>query len=227
MQTSYVTANGYAEVVLDEGITPEQHYGVDFMPTSWKTLDGECLDELVHVWKYSKQTLPSLGRKYPPAEAVTDHAIQMSRDQSPSRLIAHYIRPHFPYTEEAVSEGRAELYEHELQPYEYLKNGGDRSKVWNAYIDSLRHVLNEVRNLLNNVNADNAVITADHGDAFGEYGGIGHPAGSLNPVVRKVPWVETTGVDSEDRSPAIARDKNDDSTTPTVEDHLESLGYKM
>lgn len=34
------------------------------------------------------------------------------------------------------------------------------------------------------------VITADHGEAFGEGGNYGHPEKSIHPVLVEVPWFE-------------------------------------
>jgi len=226
-RTRYVTANGYAELVLDERVPPERHLRVGFVPTAWNTVAGEELVELRHVWKYTERALPTIGRKYPPANAVTDHAIQIHREDPTDRLIAHYIRPHFPYIEQAVAEGRSELYEYEAKPYEYLKAGGDRSKVWDKYTQSLKTVLDEVEVLLENIDAQKVVITADHGDAFGEFQGYGHPAGSFNPKVRTVPWVKTTADDLETRRPTIDLENVVESDTPSVEDHLKALGYKV
>jgi len=39
------------------------------------------------------------------------------------------------------------------------------------------------------------VITADHGEAFGEMGVWGHPYGFPFAPVKTVPWAETTATD--------------------------------
>lgn len=41
------------------------------------------------------------------------------------------------------------------------------------------------------------MITADHGDLFGEFGQYGHPEGFVHPNLNQVPWVETTATDEE------------------------------
>ena len=43
------------------------------------------------------------------------------------------------------------------------------------------YVLNDIGILLDNLDAERVVITADHGEAFGEYGILGHKLGSLHP----------------------------------------------
>lgn len=82
------------------------------------------------------------------------------------------------------------------EPVRQLRAGEvDRDAVWEQYLDNLRIVLDEVERLLENVDAEQVVITADHGEASGEMGLYEHPIGCLHPVVKKVPWVGTTAVD--------------------------------
>lgn len=95
--------------------------------------------------------------------------------------------------------------------------------MWEAYLATLRYVLDDVALLLENVDAERVVITADHGEAFGEWGFYGHTVGCPHPVVRRVPWVETTATDEETHESAV---------TPEVDaafdrdQHLRDLGYR-
>ena len=97
----------------------------------------------------------------------------------------------------------------------------DRERYWSAYRDNLRAVLDDVELLLSNLDAETVVLTADHGDALGEWGIYDHPVGCLHPAVSKVPWVETTAEDTGDYEPSDVREGDETS----VEDRLRSLGY--
>jgi hypothetical protein len=48
-------------------------------------------------------------------------------------------------------------------------------EVWHAYRENCRHVLASVAVLLRNYDAETAVITADHANAFGKRGYTGTP----------------------------------------------------
>lgn len=52
--------------------------------------------------------------------------------------------------------------------------------MWNRYLDELQWALSSIEILLRNIDAEKVVISADYGEAFGEYGIIGHLSGSLN-----------------------------------------------
>ena len=113
------------------------------------------------------------------------------------------------------------MYRYEKTPWEYLKETGDIETVWNAYLDDLRYVLDDVETLLNNVDAERVVISADHGDAFGEYGMYGHNTGSLHPKVRYVPWITTTAENKDTYQPRDWETSSDIS----AEERLKQLGY--
>lgn len=66
-----------------------------------------------------------------------------------------------------------------------------------AYADNLRHVLDEARRYLTQVEG-RAVLTADHGEALGEDGLYMHPMGVDHPVLREVPWFEVDDVPTAD-----------------------------
>jgi hypothetical protein len=96
--------------------------------------------------------------------------------------------------------------------------------VWNAYLDEIRFALEDIEVALNNMHAQRVIITADHGEAFGEYGIYGHTVGSLHPMVRTVPWAETTAEDSGDYSPVLTEPRAEN---PDTKEILRSLGYKI
>jgi hypothetical protein len=100
--------------------------------------------------------------------------------------------------------------------------------AWEAYLDELRYVLDDVELLLENYDANRVVITADHGEAFGEYGIFGHPIGSLHPKVRTVPWAVTSATDTRTYEPNTAPPSTrEEATSQNAEETLEALGYKF
>lgn len=217
--TAYVVRNGWAYRVFEEGHRPGDSYGF----ATWDVVDTDDLGLIDHVWKLYESTPGSLDtHRYRDPRYVTDRAIQTIRANDFDRTIIHYSRPHAPYVANAMTENR-ELYEYEQDPFGYLKRTGERELVYGAYLDDLRYVLDEVQLLLENIDAEDVVISADHGEAFGEYNLYAHGAGSLHPHVRNVPWVRTTARNEETYIPELTLEESNRS----VEEALEALGYKM
>lgn len=196
-ETAYVTANPYSDYHAPQN----------------------RLARLEEVWKYAWDD--EIGTV--PPRPVTDAGITIAQ-QDYSRVIIHYMQPHFPSIPTNLG-------------YEINKNGDDDEWIWNssiddnatkqkiysAYEDNLRYILNEVSILINNLNSDRIVITADHANAFGEYGIWGHPRNQPAPVVLRVPWIVTEATDTGDHR-TTDYSKNESSIGLT--DQLEALGYK-
>lgn len=218
-ETTYISANGYSGSVLKGGMTPPANNTIPIDLSRWSIVDETNLHRHVKLWETHhddryRSVLPF---------AVTDHAIHAGRNESTERLIAHYTQPHLPYVGRAYNENRDPT-EVEDRGYELLEEGAaSRDEVYEAYKETLRWVLDDVEELLRNIDAEQVVITADHGEAFGEWFAYGHPEGFPHPVVRKVPWVETTATDQETREPDL--EPIDDHRT-SLEDHLRDLGYR-
>jgi hypothetical protein len=79
--------------------------------------------------------------------------------------------------------------------------------------------------LLENLEAEKVVITADHGEAFGERNFYRHPVACPLSCVREVPWVETTATNTGSVEPT-APDPERVDTASSVEERLEQLGYR-
>ena len=223
--TAYITGNAWTHAVLSEGQTPEDYHGISFAPTRWNPVRDDDFRQVVHAWQKQSSKpyeLEGIAAPHPDPEIVTDHAIEMARTRDPERLIVHYKQPHAPYDSNAIAENRADLERFERRPFAFLKDGGDRATVWNAYLDDLRFVLAEVQELLRNIDAPRTIITADHGEAFGEYYGYAHRSGMLNPYVKRVPWVETSAQDDALRDPELDKYSISDRD---VTAHLKALGY--
>jgi len=150
----------------------------------------------------------------------------VAREENCDRLLLHYLQPHSPWVANALDEDR-ELERYEDDWWGYLTETGDRETVWEAYLDDLRYVLDDVELLLDNIDAEKVVISADHGEAFGEYGILGHKIGSLHPEVRKVPWAVTTAEDSQTYTPTVEEPDSSGMSLEDVDRQLEALGYKV
>lgn len=195
-QTAYVSGN----VFTDDYADPNQF---------------AYLDE---VWKYAWEdgTVP--------ARAITDRGIDVHRKKNPDRMILHYMQPHAPSVPDPIGEGMA-LPEDEddwTSAPELLRRGAvTKDRLVESYRMNLRYVLDDVRLLLENVNAEHVAITADHGEAFGEWHVYEHPDHMPLDVLREVPWYETSATDSATYEPSIERsDKTGDR-----DEKLRALGY--
>ena len=79
--------------------------------------------------------------------------------------------------------------------------------------------------LLNNVDAEKVVISADHGNSVGEYGFYGHRPYLPLKGMRQVPWIETSATDQKTYEPETSSDSEADSEM-TREEMLTALGYR-
>lgn len=223
--TACVTANSWVDTVL----TDDVDWGF-WTATKESFLESHALFARLMARDTVKQadfetfeSIGSLGAEesfgVTTAEDVTDYAIEVGRRSDAGRLLVHYMQPHAPYLGNVDEEGNVS--EADRKPFDALRAGADREAVWNAYLDNLRYVLSNVERLLENLDADRVVITADHGEMFGEFGLYEHIGGIPHPALKTVPWVETTATDTGSHEPTIeAR-----ATDVAVEDRLADLGY--
>lgn len=176
-----------------------------------------CVEE---VWRDSWKD--ELGTT--PPRPVTNRAISTAREADFDRFIVHYMQPHQPFIgERARADGDAWVADN---CWTALRQGEvSEDRVRTAYRENLSVVLDDVDLLLENVDADTAVISADHGNAFGEWGIYGHPNGFLHPCVKDVPWVETTATDERTHEPADTSEDRERVTDANTEERLRSLGY--
>ncbi|APW97052.1 hypothetical protein CHINAEXTREME_04375 [Halobiforma lacisalsi AJ5] len=197
--TTYVTSNVFSERILS----------------------GDRFGDLDEVWRYGWDD----EHDTVPPRPVTDRAIRAARETDPDRLIVHYVQPHHPFL--GLDAGfDAEPFGPALSDTvvdALRKDKIDFETFWAAYQDNLRRALEDVELLLENVDADRVAITADHGDALGEWGIYDHPVGCLHPSVRTVPWVTTSATDRETHEPDSDLEKR--TADSDVEQRLQALGY--
>jgi hypothetical protein len=212
-RTAYVSGNPYITPVFRERDSPPGKLSIPFGPTEYDVVDPEEFAYLDEVREYGVDE--ETGAVHP--RTITDRAISVARELDPDRLIVHYMQPHAPHIGD----------EHGLggNIFPRLQNGEiTEDEAWRSYMENLRLVLDELSLLLENLDASTVAITADHGEAFGEYGFYAHPIGCPLPSVRRVPWIETTATNTGGYTPEIDPDE-DFRETVSLDQHLEDLGY--
>ncbi|ELZ86147.1 hypothetical protein C453_10028 [Haloferax elongans ATCC BAA-1513] len=217
-KTSYITGNPFSDRVLKEKrYPPVVNNTIPFDIANWNVAEGTDFNDLDIVWQESDDTynvvLP---------DVLTDRVIKAGREGTQDKIIVHYMQPHLPYIGEAIKTGRPAT-EVEAKGYELMERGqAQREEVYPLYRETLRYVLDDVEELLENIDAEKVAITADHGEAFGEMSLYGHPEGLPLPIVKRVPWVETTAKDLGTRDP---KETESQSLDKNIESQLRDLGY--
>jgi hypothetical protein len=191
-------------------------------PFSEKVVDQSRFELVDEVWKYAWDD--ELGTIQP--GPITDRAIDVSRNQHPEKMILHYMQPHFPfvpYAEMHPGFGLDEFADPAAKDiWTQLERGEyTREEVWNAYRANLEYILDELNLLFDNLDYENVIITADHGNALGEFGFYGHPGGVPLDCLRKVPWCTISCRKNDDYRPATKKTRD----TSDLSDKLQDLGY--
>lgn len=200
--TAFISGNPHSDWILD---------GTDF----------QLLDE---VWRYGWDD--ELGTL--PPRPVTDRAISVGRSESPERMVVHYMQPHYPFITAPELDYGIDIEQFGELPWDNVwdrlrKGELEHDSVWRGYRENLRYVLNDIRLLLENIDADTVVITSDHGNAIGEWGIYGHPIHMPIDVIQVVPWIETTASDQRGHQPT---DYESSKVDQDIESRLNQLGYR-
>jgi len=194
-------------------------------PYSVTHLTDDWFQEVVHLsethWSEEYHTVT--------ARPVTDEAIRTWRTDEPDAMVVHYMQPHFPSIPAirgdvgAKSFGRGGI----VGRWESVRRDEiTKIDVVESYLANLRYVLDDVELLLENVDAEDILITADHGTCLGEAGIYGH-AGLHLPPVFSIPVAWTTATDDGTHDPDERVTTSDEQTVAdrSVEDQLAALGY--
>jgi hypothetical protein len=166
------------------------------------------------------------GIETPPPEPIIDHAIHAWRNRNTyglDRVVVHLMQPHAPFRTKPEwfdpdeNEGGMSKF-----VWQRLRDGEfTRDEVWEAYSDNLEWVWDDAVSVLReNMDAEIAV-SADHGNAVGEFGCYGHPMGCPLRVVREVPWYKIDGTDTNSHEPTI----DEQNVSTDTDEHLRALGY--
>ncbi|WP_049972909.1 alkaline phosphatase family protein [Haladaptatus cibarius] len=162
-------------------------------------------------------------------ETVTEIAEQAAEEFPNKRIVVHFIQPHYPFIGPT---GKKYLDLDSLDFWNRVMAGEVDVPIdvlYKAYEENLEMVYPHVEQLLNTFKGK-TVVTADHGEAFGErswplpMAEYGHPNGIYIPQLTTVPWLVhqngdrrtiTTGEEGEDM----------DEVSVDVEQRLQDLGY--
>jgi hypothetical protein len=164
-----------------------------------------------------------------PLRPLTDRAVRTIRAGRAERYILHYVQPHLPPVDEpsAFSDfiSAPDQDRNDANPWRDIEAGvQDPEPVTRAYRDNLAPVVREVELLVENIDAETVVVTADHGNFLCERGRWGHHyKHSLHPAVRAVPYWELSATDRATHTPATYDREADNSTR---RERLEALGYR-
>jgi len=223
--TGYVTANPFS------GHDPEKD---NILDPSVYPLRNRPLGYLDEVWADQWPMQSNLATVDP--QEMTERGLWawQHRDRlGIDKVIVHYMQPHIPFRSRPEWSAGWDLAGFGLGGGEgkdvwlQLRDGEiDEYELWNAYKDNLRWVFGEIVDWYNGTDAK-ILVTADHGNAMGEWGQWSHPPNSANPVLRKVPWVVIDGTGEYVRDATPKGDPPEHSNTGNgVTDRLEALGYR-
>ncbi|ELZ52530.1 MULTISPECIES: hypothetical protein [Halorubrum] len=185
-------------------------------PNTEQWVDEDDFLHLNEVWRdgWSNEHATVL-----PSE-ITDRAIALHRELDPERTILHYMQPHPPFIPDDVGIDKS--------VEDLASEGYSQKELWELHLSNLRYVLDNLKTLLSNLEAERVIISSDHGQALGERGKWGHPGASRLDCLRRVPWSVTTGKDTEEYSPEYRVDINEESgqVSRSTEQKLKNLGYR-
>ncbi|MDS0295297.1 hypothetical protein [Halogeometricum luteum] len=221
--TVYVSANPFTEVLIEDGVF---HDVVNVFDLAW--------DEDL--------------RTVTP-DAVVEHTRKAYERYPDKRIISHFMQPHYPFIGETgrkmshrglsgeVTELDRKADSADLPIWTMLRyrlSEATLEEVWTAYAENLALVLPAVEELLD-VLEGKSVVTADHGNLFGEkvrplpIRTYGHPPGFRTPELVTVPWFvppfERHRSVRSDPPQVAADDAGDGSDDARIEQRLRDLGY--
>lgn len=241
--TALISRNNWSDRILIEQIHKKQ--SDKYMQLyqgfpKWTPVSSEAFQHYELVRGIANHETKGL---HPEANVVphiaTDRAISIGRQMDCDRMIVHYNAPHMKYVSGALewqpdSTNAKDLMDgpkpnRELLPEEKSRGPAMRGEVskkrmFDLYLRELRFILDYVEILLSNFDGETVIITADHGEAFGEFGVWGHPFGWPLPPVKTVPWIATSAQDEEtyeSRFTPLERRPTDEETVG----FLEEMGY--
>lgn len=136
-------------------------------------------------------------------EDMYRHALEANEKYPDKRLIIHFVQPHRPF----IGYAKTDWWKDRVPAFRFRPVWGsvaeegrsllevmDKDMMMRFYERNLKLVLPFVRNLLHSLNGV-TVVSADHGEAFGEFlhpllpiRVWGHPGHTRIPALTTVPW---------------------------------------
>lgn len=241
-KTAFLSGNIWSHRIFEEQFHDHQRHDYDMLHKgwpNWNPIEGDTFLHYETVYPYANQD----ERLHPESEHIpnvlTDRAIDVGREKQCERLIVHYTLPHLNHIAGALDwkSERSKLeclmsgpevlrgLKPEEKSYQPAREGTvSRETVYENYRQNLEFAMEYVNILCRNIDADTVVITADHGESFGENNIWGHPYGCPFSTIKTVPWVTTTANDEQTYEPKFDPLKR----TPSEEeltDFLRDMGY--
>lgn len=227
-ETSVVSTNGWYHRILTQNdfafVSGSGGHSYDCVPDS-------APETIVHAWAADQERGNLHATGGPAPDLMCKYGLYEWKT-GVENLLLHFMPPHQPYVGAVVTEldegaEDSDFTDVERTPFTALSEGADEDEVWEAYLENLRYGLRHVERLLHNLDDVDVLLTADHGELFGEWGLTAHPPATPHPDLRQVPWVYINSQSgsretlSPERPPDIAYnpDKSD------VGEQLEALGY--
>lgn len=200
---TYISANPY---INSYGL-PLNKCQPEYKNYSWSAI--EHFNNIIDVWEFGWNE--ELNTIHP-----MDVNIACLSNKDNNKKIIHYIQPHYPYLSYGGVLGIRNKIKREKDKYFDYKNKlrkilrlfiklfstRDRlprleklqrkigiEKLLYYYEDNLKIVLRNVSSLIKKLDGK-TIVTADHGEAFGEQGVWEHPLETHIPVLIEVPWLE-------------------------------------
>lgn len=125
-----------------------------------------------------------------PPEEVVEATKQLKGEYPNKRFIVHFLQPHHPFigkeTLKTTNHQNGILNSMDWRP---VFDNFSLDEIRDSFRKNLDLVLRQVEKLIEDLNGK-TVITADHGEMFGEYGLYGHIPGMYTEELVKVPWLE-------------------------------------
>lgn len=158
-----------------------------------------------------------------PPSTMADATIEAYREDG-DRVVAHWLQPHEPFiAPDAQLVGGKAL---SANVWQGLQNGTlAEDAVRQSYRATAQLAFEHVETVANAVDAT-ILITADHGNAFGEWGIYGHPFAWPQPAVRRVPWLMVDASNKTEYEPPETIGQPSTDTDGERESQLQALGYR-
>lgn len=196
-------------------------------PFSAEYVDLNQFQRVEEVWRYGWDEDQGII----PPKPLSDVGIRLHRQDSPERMIIHYMQPHCPYIQSnskdisgsGISEANRWGDWGTGNEFDMLRRGELRFEDhWEMYEENLRYPMEQIRqSVLRSIDAEKVVITADHGNSFGQFGIYGHPKDVPLPELKRVPWALTSASNDGKYTPSFepANEEGD------RDEMLRNLGY--
>lgn len=201
----------------------------------WVSQHEESIFCVLNVWDEGwcdekKTVLP---------DTMVEWALDAADSYPNKKLVIHFMQPHYPFIGESGNNlpthrtftGKSRIEDGDAPSiWELLrKDEVEKPLVWEAYQENLSLAIPAAKRLVEQLNGK-SVLTADHGNAFGERAKpiplrlFGHDTGYRNRCLIEVPWIEFNSFDKRRTIQEGVIQTNDDDTAD-VENRLKQLGY--